>query len=466
MRRICFIAVGIFIIIIAAGCGGGVEQAQPRQSVSGISAPSGTSDSPGKAQVNEISFKGWKGLELSNNLVTAVAVPQAGGRIMDYRIGDRSLLWINPAEAGNKYTAASNEAERRFPNFGGLRVFPAPMKKWDGPADPVGSSLTSGNWTYELISRRGRKVEIEMTSPADPDNTGLQITRTVRLYADSTHLQIVDAFENVGQSPVNWSIQTEAKIPAQTAEKGSTTAYLPLNPESNFNSGFTYLKEAGQRQFQPINDQSLLEVTYQGTQGTIGADSMGGWIASVDAQDGYSLLQRFTPRPLEDYPNEGSTVTVGTSAEPACMHLGVASPIYEIAPGDSSTQTLDCYATTVDGPVRDTTETAAIIEPITVTEEEGSFSVSGKIGTFAPGKILVYLEDKQGNLIGEQVKIDAMIGKVTKIDASLKVKDIAQRLVVELENPQGSPLGEVFAKDISAKVAREDSASGEQMGSQ
>lgn len=462
MRRICLIAIAIATIIILAGCGGGVEQAQPRREVPGISAPSEISESPGTANVNEISHKGWKALELSNNLVTVIAVPEVGGRVMDYRVGDRSLLWINPAEVGSKYIAASDEGQRRFPDFGGLRVFPAPVEKWDGPADPVGSSLTSGNWTYEILSRRGRKVEVEMTSPPDPDHTGLQITRTLRLYADSTHLQIVDAFENVGETTVNWSIQAEAKVPAQAGEETATRAYLPLNPDSSSNRRFIYIDETDVRPFEPLEDDSLLEVTYRGTDGAIGADSMEGWVASVAAQDGYSLVQRFSPNPLEDYPNEGSTVTIGTSADPSCMSIGVASPIYEIVPGDSSTHTIDCYVTTVDGPVRDTTETVAIIEPITVTKDEDSFSVTGKVGAFAPGKILVYLQDKKGNLIGEQVKIDAMIGQVTEVDATLKAEKVGQRLVVELENPQGSPLGEVFAKDVTAKLAREDGATGEE----
>ncbi|MFP3903029.1 MAG: hypothetical protein ACLFWB_02185 [Armatimonadota bacterium] len=462
MKRYIVILSAIVIAGLIAGCGGGVEQAQPRRSVPGISEPSSMSESAGKATVNEITFQGWQAVELTNGLVTVVAVPEIGGRIMDYRIEGQTLLWVNPAEAGSKYTAAGDESQRRFHDFGGMRVFPAPVEDWDGPADPVGSSLTGGNWTHEILSRRGRKVEVELKSPADKAHTGLQITRTLRLYADTTHLQVVETFENVGDRTVNWAIQSAAQSPAGAATEGeeaaadSAKAYLPLNPDSAHKRRFVYFSESGLRQFEPIDDNALLEITYQGREGFIGADSMEGWVAYVNGPSNYALVQRFSPNKLENYPNEGSTVTVKTSKSPAYLQTELSSPIYEIVPGDSVQNTIDCYVTQVQGPVRDTTQTAAIVEPITVTKQEDTFKVTGKLGPFAPGRLLVYLKDKDGNLIGEQIKTDAMVGKMIELNAELKAEKLGTQVVVELENPQGSPLGEVFAMDVSAKLAKEE----------
>ncbi|MBW2309417.1 MAG: hypothetical protein JRG73_21070, partial [Deltaproteobacteria bacterium] len=400
MKRQLTIWAGLLLVALLAGCGGGVEQAKPRRQVPGISSPTGIAEPQAKSTVEEITYQGWKALKMTNGLVTLVAVPQIGGRIMQYRLGDQSFLWVNPAEVGNIYPPVADVSELTFRDFGGYKIWRAPSDKWSQTSVSAQSILESGKWTYEIITKRGHKAEIELKSPPDADVTGLQITRNIKMYAGSTHVQITETFENVSEQTAKYSVQQTAQVPGSLAEDVSFSpeakVYFPLNPDSKHKRRFVYLEEVGAKQFNPLDDNSLMEVSYQGRAGYIGADSMAGWVAYLDSIHSFAFVQCFRQSELEDYPLEGSTITVRTSGEEPYMAVSILTSLHQLSPGETTQATVDWYATRLSGPVRQVTDTAAMTEPVQVTKEDDKFKVTGKLGVFAPGTLAIYLKDKEG----------------------------------------------------------------------
>jgi hypothetical protein len=45
-------------------------------------------------------YKGWKAHVLENALVRLHVVPEIGGRVIQYALGDQEFFWVNPALAG------------------------------------------------------------------------------------------------------------------------------------------------------------------------------------------------------------------------------------------------------------------------------------------------------------------------------------------------------------------------------
>ncbi len=465
MNRYVNMIAGLLVLILLAGCGGGVEQARPPRKVPGVSGSTGITEPAAKATAEEFNYHGWKAIRMSNGLVTLVAVPEIGGRIIEYKLGDRPLLWVNPNELGKKYDAADAQ-NRTYRDFGGYKAWPAPLSKWQGPPDPEGSSLDSGRWTSQIITGRGRRVEVELKSPADKTVTGLQITRNIVMYTGTTNVVITEKFENVSDHEVEWSIQHTSQLLGSLAEDAEfspeSKVYFPLNPDSKHKRRFVYLNESGVDQFSPIEDNSLLEVSYRGHAGRIGADSMGGWAAHLDSISNYAFVQRFTERQLQDYPEQNSTITVRTSSEHSYMELGILSPLERIAPGDTAESRVEWYATRVAGPVRHVSEVAAVNERLKVTKTADEFKITGKLGLFAPGELDIYLKDKDGKPLGETLKIKASVSEMVELDKALPVEKNAATLVAELKNSQGSPLGQVASVSVAPTLAKaEASASAE-----
>ena len=82
---------------------------------------------------------------------TLVAVPDIGGRVMAYDLGDYAYLYVDPDLAGRLFTPEENQGDgslAAWKNYGGDKTWPSPQgwdteQQWHGPPDPV---LDSGRY--------------------------------------------------------------------------------------------------------------------------------------------------------------------------------------------------------------------------------------------------------------------------------------------------------------------------------
>ena len=58
--------------------------------------------------------------------------------------------------------------------------------------------------------------------------------------------------------------------------------------------------------YKPDYDKGMMRVHYQRRVGKIGIDSPGGWVATVDATDGYVFVHHFEFEPGKAYPDNSS----------------------------------------------------------------------------------------------------------------------------------------------------------------
>ena len=113
------VIVGASLLVGCADEGGGRQSEQQRARVASLA--------------EETKYQDWNALKMSNGLVTVTTVPEIGGRTMVYDLGTRSLLYTNPQEYGQVYQVAQNPEDRKWHNWGGYKVWPAPQKDWGGP---------------------------------------------------------------------------------------------------------------------------------------------------------------------------------------------------------------------------------------------------------------------------------------------------------------------------------------------
>lgn len=460
MKRHSPYLLGIATLMLAfcAGCGGGVEEGGPRREVPSVSSSSSpVGEAAEQATAAEVDYHGWRALKLTNGMVTLVAVPDIGGRIIEYKLGGHPYLWTNPAELGKTYPTPRTEQERVWHNYGGYALWPAPPEKWKGPPDPLGSQLEGGKWTGKILTASGRNVEVELRSPEDKA-TGLQLTRTLKLFGGSSQVRITERVTNIGKDNLDWSFVRVVQLPA-TVESGvqlgdKSRLYIPVSAEAK--TGFTSLQGSATSQFKLLPEH-LVQVGYEGQKGRVGIASEAGWLAHVDEAHEYAFLQRYQPTKLGEYPEQGSTVVVDTTAA-ANLRVELYSPGKVLRPGESYDLVTDWYATRVGGPIVAAGEVAAIKEPLKLERSEGKLKLTGVLGVFLPGSLAFSIVDDAGTEIGQPTTLKVTPAEVVKLSQTLPDESTGKSLVIELHNANGTPLGEVARLPLATKLAAKPEA--------
>jgi hypothetical protein len=95
-------------------------------SVSGLAGAAGSA-----VKVDIVDYKGWTGsYEISNGKTKLVVVPQIGGRVMEYSVDGKNVVWQNKDLIGKVV-----ESPKEWPNYGGYKNWNAPQDLWGFPPD-------------------------------------------------------------------------------------------------------------------------------------------------------------------------------------------------------------------------------------------------------------------------------------------------------------------------------------------
>ena len=72
----------------------------------------------------------WKGPVLKNDLIEVTVVPQIGGRIIQYKLGEYGFFWVNPDLVNSTPPVSGLGSDDSWLNYGGDKLWPAPQG-WD-----------------------------------------------------------------------------------------------------------------------------------------------------------------------------------------------------------------------------------------------------------------------------------------------------------------------------------------------
>ena len=379
--------------------------------------------------LEQADFRGWKAIYLSNGFVTIVAVPDIGGRIMAFDLGEIPLLFIDPTLAGKLFTAEQNQGDgslAAWKNFGGDKTWPSPQgwendDQWHGPPDPV---LDTGRYQVTGMEHSARAASVKMVSPPD-SRTGMQITRKVSLHRGSSRVELELSFKNISDRLRRWSIWDVAQLQAEKtlpdgklAPETSCTVTAPLNPQSKFPDGYWVMfGEPANPQWGVDREHRLVVAKYRWEIGKIGSDACApdlhsGWIAFSNPRQGLAFTERFPVFPGEEYPDNGSTVecwTIGKGrvanldyehSDIYLMETEVLSPFYTFQPGESHNFQIEWGACRSAGPILDVQAGGCASQRLAVQATHNGVQLSGVFGAFDSGNLLLTWLDKTGEVSG------------------------------------------------------------------
>jgi hypothetical protein len=391
--------------------------------------------------LEQADFRGWSAVYLRNGFATIVAVPDIGGRVMAFDLGDNPFFFIDPDLAGKLFTDTENQGDgslAAWKNYGGDKTWPSPQgwendDQWHGPPDPI---LDTGRYKLSGLENSARSASVQMVSPPDP-RTGIQITRKITLHQGGGRATLDLTFKNISDRPRRWSIWDVAQMRAEKylpdgtpAPDTACTVTAPLNPHTKFEQGFWVMfGEQSNPQWGVDRDQGLVMANYRWEIGKVGSDActpdgQSGWVAFSNAAKGsgapgYAFTERFPVFPGEEYPDNGSTVecwTVGKGkvanldyehSHIYLMETEVLSPFYTFQPGEKRSFRIEWGGCRAAGHILDVQPGGCASQKLAAQAVPPVLRLSGVFGVFDAGNLLLTWLDGSGEASGS-ILLDAV----------------------------------------------------------
>ena len=418
-----------------------------------------------QAPAERIQFHGWDAVRISNGLIGAVFVPELGGRLLQFSLGEHDYLYINPELLGKRFTYEEHAGDgtiMSWKNYGGDKTWPAPQgwdndEQWHGPPDPV---LDSGRYDHHTNESHNSGA-ITMTSPTDP-RTGLQITREISLETGNSRLTLDLSFMNFAERTVRWSIWDVAQLACSRAD-GSLNddcwLYIPIDADRE--PPYSVIFGDDNPQYQLDAATGMLAVQYQGMVGKIGVHSPAGWFAFVDHAAEMALCMRFDYQPDAEYPDNGSTVECWTESPGApspiefrspgyILEAEVLSPLHTLHPYDDASQRVIWSAAQCPGPIVDVNDVGCVNQPLTVDVTQAGARVAGVFGCFLEGNAQLAALDAAGAVL---TAID--LGAVSplaalRVDETVSLPEGACQFRLDVLDADGAVAGALSSVALSS----------------
>jgi hypothetical protein len=424
--------------------------------------------SSSSCRVEATNYKGWSAQQLSNRWVQLEVVPQNGGRLMQVIFAGHSFLFVNPKYEG-KYLPPDPS---RWFNYGGDKLWLLPEgnddeQHWVGNSDLI----DDGPYTFRKVSE-GRECEIELTGPADPQ-TGIQISRTIHIDADSPRIRFHAAMQNKTGHVIEWSIQSVSQYdtadPANPSRSNSNFwTFTPANPSSSYLNRYHVRFGPAENPAVSVRDDGLFALHYVHMAAELWLDSTPGWLAVVDADSHYAMVERFRYEKNETYPGKASVIfwtngpetrlspegepslTSGGDGVPRYLEAEINSPLVQLQPGETRDLDTEWFPTRSGGEFHGVEDAGIVVRPLrAVRLETGGIRLTGSFGAFFAGRLVAHFYDEHGTSIGTmpltQVDPTSLVELATELTPPAK----AARISLHLEDGNGLDRGSLQEVTVS-----------------
>lgn len=427
-------------------------------------------------------YRGWKAHVLDNDLVRLHVVPEIGGRVIQYALGEKEFFWVNPALTGKTSPKTGLDADGGWMNYGGDKLWPAPQgwdgdRQWPGPPDAV---LDGQPYRAQTdLDPAG----IRLTSRNDP-RSGIRFSRSIRLHAGSSRVSVEATMTNVDQRPRRWGIwahtQLDAGLPGSDDYNRLMRAWCPINPGSHFQRGYEVIfGEKDNPSFQADAGRGLMKVSYHYRVGKIGLDSHAGWVATVDGRQGDVFVQRFKFQPQKAYPDRSSVefwhnglgriyaynkwidMPDNRVETPYVFESEVLSPLAGLQPGESYTWRYEWNACRIGGdfPVVGCSQAGLVSQPLSARREGDRVRLRGRFGVFHLGRLVLEAYDARSRKLATDV-LDSSATPLTPVvlDRALALPPGARVVAIVLYSAEGERIGQVASDGLTQKPRPRKSA--------
>jgi hypothetical protein len=418
--------------------------------------------------VQPVNYQGWSAQQLSSPWLRLIIVPQNGGRLMQVTFAGHDYLFVNPELAG-KYMPPS--ADHWF-NYGGDKLWLLPEgdddeQHWRGNSDII----DDGPYTFRKVSE-GRRCEIELTSPADPQ-TGIQFSRTIALDTTSPKIEFRARMKNITGHTLDWSMQSVSQystsVPGDPSKRNPDIwGFTPTNPASSYLNRYHVRFGPAENPAASVRDDGLFTVHYAHMAAELWIDSVAGWLAVVDGSSGFAMVEKFQYEPTRVYPGRASVIFwtngpelhLGSDGEatfggkkdsPYYMEAELNSPMCRLKPGEECAFDTDWFPTRAESDIREMADAGILVRPLRATpSDNGKVKLSGTFGVFYAGHLIANFYNEHGSKIGALQAADVTPAELVNLNTELAPDGKAARVSLHLVDEAGVDRGALQEVRISA----------------
>jgi len=427
-------------------------------------------DSP--CRIEATNYKGWSAQQLSNRWVKLEVVPQNGGRLMQVVFAGHPFLFVNPEYEG-KYLPPDPS---RWFNYGGDKLWLLPEgnddeQHWVGNSDLI----DDGPFVFRKVSE-GRVCEIELTGPADPQ-TGIQIRRTIQIDGDSPRIHFHATMQNKSGHNIEWSMQSVSQY--DTADPANPSCinhkfwtFTPANPSSSYLNRYHVRFGPAENPAVSVRDDGLFALHYVHMAAELWLDSTPGWLAVVDGESHYAMVERFRYEKNEAYPGKASVIfwmngpetrlnsegepslTSGGDGTPIYLEAEINSPLVQLRPGETRDLDTDWFPTRAGSEFHGVEDAGVVVHPLQATRlETGRIRLSGSFGVFFAGRLIAHLYNEHGAGLGTVPLTQVDPAELVVLETELAPAGKPSRISIHLEDGNGLDRGSLQEVPVVAVEA-------------
>jgi hypothetical protein len=389
---------------------------------------------------------------------------------MQVSFAGHPYLFVNPKFAGKYLPPASGQ----WFNYGGDKLWLLPEgnndeQHWAGDSDV----LDDGPFSFRKLSE-GERCEIELTGPADPQ-TGIQFLRTIRLDADTPRIHFHASMKNVTGHTLEWSMQSvsqydtgEPSSPSPGSPSPGTSArfnhdfwtFTPGNRSSSYLNRYHVRFGPAENSAVSVRDDGLFTVHYVHMAAELWLDSTEGWLAVVDGESRYAMVERFQYDDNKPYPGKASVIfwtngpelrlnsegmpslSADADAGPYYLEAEINSPMCKLRPGESCDFDTEWFPSRSGSEFHGVTDAGILIRPLRANAlENGKIKLSGSFGVFFSGHLVARFYDERGRSLGTRQIADVNPADVVSLEAEIVPPGKPARLSLHLEDEHGVDRG-------------------------
>jgi len=438
--------------------------------VASAQAPGEPSQPSSTCRIEATNYKGWSAQQLSNRWVTLEVVPQNGGRLMQVIFAGHPFLFVNPKYEG-KYLPPDPS---KWFNYGGDKLWLLPEgnddeQHWVGNSDLIDDAP----YTFRKVSE-GQACEIELTGPADPQ-TGIQIQRTIHLDSDSPRIRFHATMQNKSGHVVEWSVQSVSQYntadPANPAHQNHNFwTFTPANPSSSYLNRYHVRFGPAENPEASVRDDGLFTLHYMHLAAELWLDSTAGWLAVVDGDARYAMVERFRYEKRETYPGNASIIfwtngpelkmssdggpslsSANPEESPYYQEAEINSPLASLRPGETRDLETEWFPTRATSDFHDVADAGVVVHPLQATQlETGKVRLSGSFGVFFAGRLVAHLYNEHGGSLGTMPLNQVDPATLVVLETELTPPARPSRISLHLEDGNGLDRGSIQEVQVGA----------------
>src|ERR1700733_6178428 len=420
-------------------------------------------------RIEAVNYRGWSAQQISNRWLKLVVVPQNGGRLMQVIFDGHPYLFVNPKYEG-KYLPPDPS---QWFNYGGDKLWLLPEgnddeQLWVGNSDLI----DDGPYAFRKVSE-GQECEIELTGPADPQ-TGIQIRRTIHLDADSPRIRFHATMQNKTGHVIEWSMQSVSQY--DTADHSAPSrrsqnfwTFTPANPSSGYLNRYHVRFGPAENPSVSVRDDGLFALHYVHLAAELWLDSTPGWLAVVDGDSRYAMVERFRYEKDQTYPGKASVIfwmngpetrlssagepslTSGGDGSPYYLEAELNSPLVQLRPGESRDLDTEWFPTRAGNEFHGVEDAGIVVHPLRAARLESThIHLSGSFGVFFAGRLVAHLDNEHGTSVGAMPLTQVDPTDLVVLETELTPPGKSSRISLHLEDANGLDRGSLQEVQVMA----------------